>query len=99
MKAVSRYTTASLLALGWLIPASARAQAAAAQEPVSSFELSVANIMRGPEHVGEPPTAIRWTDDGRWIYFLWKPGGRPGGGGRCLLHRLCYAGFRHFGLG
>jgi len=77
MKAVSRYTTASLLALGWLIPASARAQAAAAQEPVSSFELSVANIMRGPEHVGEPPTAIRWTDDGRWIYFLWKPGGRP----------------------
>src|SRR5690606_28460226 len=20
---------------------------------------------------------IRWTDDGRWIYFLWKPGGRP----------------------
>ena len=48
-----------------------------AQEATSSFELSVANIMRGPEHVGEPPVAVRWTDDGNWVFFRWKPGGRP----------------------
>jgi len=72
-----RITTASLVALGLAAPVSARAQAALAQEPISSFELTVANIMRGPEHVGEPPAMIRWTDDGRWIYFRWKPGGQP----------------------
>src|SRR5690606_38110258 len=72
-----RITTASLVALGLAAPVSARAQAALAQEPISSFELTVANIMRDPEHVGEPPAMIRWTDDGRWIYFRWKPGGQP----------------------
>ncbi len=41
------------------------------------FELSVASIMRGPELVGEAPTAVRWTPDSRWVYFRWKPGGRP----------------------
>lgn len=50
---------------------------ARAQEPASTFELTVANIMRGPELVGESPSRVRWTDDGRWIYFRWKPGGRP----------------------
>ena len=45
-----------------------------AQEP--AFELTVDNIMRGPEHVGEPPADVRWSADGRWIYFRWKPGGR-----------------------
>jgi dipeptidyl aminopeptidase/acylaminoacyl peptidase len=41
------------------------------------FDLSVASIMRGPELVGVEPTAVRWSDDGRWVYFQWKPGGRP----------------------
>jgi dipeptidyl aminopeptidase/acylaminoacyl peptidase len=41
------------------------------------FELTVPNIMTGPEHVGEPPSLVRWTDDGQWIYFRWKPGGTP----------------------
>jgi hypothetical protein len=49
------------------------ATAATAQE----FELSVPNIMLGPEHVGEPPSMVRWTEDGQWIYFRWKPGGQP----------------------
>ncbi len=39
------------------------------------FELTVPNIMRGPEHVGSGPSFVRWTDDGAWIYFTWKPGG------------------------
>jgi dipeptidyl aminopeptidase/acylaminoacyl peptidase len=50
---------------------------AQAQQAVTGFELSVTNIMRGPEHVGEGPTGVQWSDDGRWIYFRWKPGGRP----------------------
>ena len=51
--------------------------AAAAAQQDNGFELSVANIMRGPEHVGEPPTDVRWSDSGEWVYFRWKPGGRP----------------------
>ena len=42
-----------------------------------SFDLSIRNIMRGPEHVGEAPQAVRFSDDSRWIFFRWKPGGRP----------------------
>jgi dipeptidyl aminopeptidase/acylaminoacyl peptidase len=57
--------------------ASAGAPAAVAQQAGSAFELSVTNIMRGPEHVGEGPGSVQWSDDGRWIYFRWKPGGRP----------------------
>ncbi|HUG41879.1 MAG TPA: prolyl oligopeptidase family serine peptidase [Longimicrobiales bacterium] len=41
------------------------------------FELSVRNIMRGPELVGSGPSSVRWTEDGRWVYFEWKPGGLP----------------------
>ena len=42
-----------------------------------SFDLSIKNIMRGPELVGAPPEQVRFTDDSRWIFFRWKPGGRP----------------------
>ena len=41
------------------------------------FELTVQNIMRGPELVGSDPSFVRWTDDGEWIYFRWKQGGQP----------------------
>ncbi len=50
-------------------------EAAAQSDATSRFELTVANIMRGPEHVGQPPAAVQWSDDSRWIYFRWKPGG------------------------
>jgi dipeptidyl aminopeptidase/acylaminoacyl peptidase len=41
----------------------------------SQFEFSIKNIMRGPEIVGRPPQDVRWTPDGRWIYFRWlEPG-------------------------
>lgn len=43
------------------------------QQP--AFELSIPSIMRGPEIVGHAPEQIRWTADGRWIYFLWVPPG------------------------
>lgn len=47
------------------------------QQQPGTFELTVANIMRGPEHVGEQPSRVRWSDSGDWVYFYWKPGGRP----------------------
>lgn len=31
--------------------------------------------MRGPELVGREPTDVRWSPDGRWIYFHWLPPG------------------------
>jgi dipeptidyl aminopeptidase/acylaminoacyl peptidase len=45
--------------------------AAAARE----FELSIRSIMRAEENVGVSPSQVRWTDDSRWIYFRWQPGG------------------------
>ncbi len=62
----------ALAAAAALVPAFL-AVPASAQD--NGFELTVANIMRGPEHVGEGPSFVRWSDDGRTIYFRWKPGG------------------------
>jgi dipeptidyl aminopeptidase/acylaminoacyl peptidase len=44
-------------------------------QPVEApaFELTVANIMRGPELVGTSPRQLRWSPDGRTLYFVWKP--------------------------
>jgi dipeptidyl aminopeptidase/acylaminoacyl peptidase len=60
-----------------LVALSLLTTAPAAAQQASGFDLTIPNIMRGPEHVGEGPTGIQWSDDGRWIYFRWKPGGRP----------------------
>ncbi len=53
----------------------AGAQTALAQEaPVlTRSELSVAGIMRGPDLVGTSPRQLRWSLDGRTLYFVWKP--------------------------
>jgi dipeptidyl aminopeptidase/acylaminoacyl peptidase len=59
------------------VAAPATADAVVESAAPTAFELSVPNIMRGPEHVGEAPGNVTWTDDGRWIFFRWKPGGRP----------------------
>ena len=46
-----------------------------AQRP--AFEFSIANIMRGPELYGREPQNVRWSADGRTIYFMWnEPGTR-----------------------
>ncbi|HEU5218435.1 MAG TPA: hypothetical protein VFU23_07240, partial [Gemmatimonadales bacterium] len=47
------------------LPAAASAQ----------FPLTVPRIMRGPENVGREPAAVRFSPDGRWIYFRWLPPG------------------------
>jgi dipeptidyl aminopeptidase/acylaminoacyl peptidase len=54
-----------------LIPAALAAQS---QAP-GAFEFSIANMMRGPELYGREPDQIRWTPDGRWIYFRWNEPG------------------------
>ena len=43
-------------------------------QPVS-FDLSVKNIMRGPELTGREPGQVRFTADGAWLYFRWLPPG------------------------
>lgn len=58
---------AGLLATVALAPVSL----ASAQAQDFGFDLSVANIMRGPEHFGREPAAVRWTPDGEWLYFRW----------------------------
>ncbi len=66
-----------LLPVGASSPAAA--QSSAAYVPTvargQDFELSVRNIMRGPELLGQAPAQIRWTDDSEWLYFRWRPGG------------------------
>jgi dipeptidyl aminopeptidase/acylaminoacyl peptidase len=54
------------------ITSSVLAARAAAQ---TTFDLSVPNIMRGPENTGREPETIRWSPDGQWISFRWLPPG------------------------
>jgi dipeptidyl aminopeptidase/acylaminoacyl peptidase len=51
------------------------AQRAAPAPAAAKLQLTVDSIMRGPELVGWPPTAVRWSADSRQIYFDWR---RPG---------------------
>ncbi len=41
------------------------------------FDLTIDNIMRGPELVGYEPRAVRWSPDSSRIYFEWKQAGDP----------------------
>jgi dipeptidyl aminopeptidase/acylaminoacyl peptidase len=49
-----------------LHPSSTRAQ---------DFRLTVENIMRGPELYGRSPDSIRFSADGRHVYFRWRSPG------------------------
>ena len=39
------------------------------------FDLTIRNIMRGPELYGRTPSNVRWSADGRWIHFQWNEPG------------------------
>jgi dipeptidyl aminopeptidase/acylaminoacyl peptidase len=69
---VTRLGTAALAAVV-LTAGAASAQVAAPERTRAGFELTVENIMRGPELVGTAPSRIRWAPDGRSVYFVWKP--------------------------
>jgi len=60
------------LRLGLLVSALSTSALSAQQ---ASFDLSIKNIMRGPELYGREPQRVRWTADGKWIYFTWNPAG------------------------
>ena len=73
---------AALAAVLAAAPASAAPTARVAADTTvaadtAAFRLTVKDIMRGPELVGSPPGDVRWTPDGKWIFFRWKPGGEP----------------------
>lgn len=66
-----------LMAAGQVAPALARQRSRAAQSSAerssgSKFDLTIDNIMRGPELVGYEPRAVRWSPDSQRIYFQWK---------------------------
>ena len=49
-----------------------------AQQPAAKkFELTVDNIMRGPELVGYAPMDVRWSQDSQRVYFRWKQANEP----------------------
>ena len=39
---------------------------------IPKFQLTIDNIMRGPNLVGTAPSQVRWSGDGSRIYFEWK---------------------------
>jgi dipeptidyl aminopeptidase/acylaminoacyl peptidase len=49
--------------------------ALSAQLAPRGFDLSIANIMRGPEHFGREPQNVSWSADGQWLYFQWNTPG------------------------
>ncbi|HEU4559621.1 MAG TPA: prolyl oligopeptidase family serine peptidase [Longimicrobium sp.] len=51
------------------------AHAQAAQQPARAaapFNLTVANIMRGPLLVGRSPDEVRWSADSRHVWYRWR---------------------------
>ena len=67
--------TCVLALLTFLSAAGLAAQQPAGKPPAARFELTVDNIMRGPDLVGYPPSALRWSADSQELFFSWrKPG-------------------------
>ncbi len=81
-------------AIAALVIGSAPRPAAQSASTTAAMPLTVDAIMRGPALVGYPPSDLRWSSDGRELYFEWRmPGedeaatwmvGRQGG----APHRL-----------
>ena len=67
-----RLTPRSILIVGSLALGTTT-RASAQKKP--GFDFTIANIMRGPEVYGREPTAVRWTLDGKWVYFTWLEAG------------------------
>jgi dipeptidyl aminopeptidase/acylaminoacyl peptidase len=51
------------------------AQRPAAPAPAARVQMTIDSIMRGPDLVGWPQTAVRWSLDSQQVFFQWrKPG-------------------------
>ncbi|MDB4908748.1 MAG: putative dipeptidyl peptidase [Gemmatimonadetes bacterium] len=56
-----------------LLLVAVHAPAAHAQQ--NGFDLSIHNIMRGPELYGREPQNVHWSADGKYLYFQWNAPG------------------------
>ena len=66
---------ALLAALSFASPAAQSPQRPARAAAEARVEMTVDSIMRGPDLVGYPPSALRWSGDSQRLYFDWrKPG-------------------------
>ena len=78
MRSSSVLSAAFAILLSTPIAAQSTVAPPSAERPAprtSAFDFTIANIMRGPEVAGRPPEDVRWTPDGRWIYFHWNEPG------------------------
>jgi dipeptidyl aminopeptidase/acylaminoacyl peptidase len=64
-----------LLPIGGLLIAALGLPAASTAQRRPAFDLTIANMMRGPEVYGREPQRVRWSADGRTIYFYWNAPG------------------------
>lgn len=75
------FAMAVFLVAGQLAPALAAQKTSIAQPGDATngkkFELTIDNIMRGPELVGNEPRALRWSADNQRLYFQWKQANEP----------------------
>lgn len=55
----------------YVLPLAVASAAASAQE----FQLTVPSIMRGPDLYGTSPSDVRFSADGRYVYFSWRSPG------------------------
>ena len=72
-----RAAGAAVFFVAAIVPAPAQRSAplAAAAAAPARLQLTVDSIMRGPDLVGWPPSAVRWSADSQKLYFEWrKPG-------------------------
>src|SRR5687768_15255306 len=72
-----RAAGAAVFFVAAIVPALAQRSApvAAAAAAPARLQLTVDSIMRGPDLVGWPPSAVRWSADSQKLYFEWrKPG-------------------------
>src|SRR6202022_880223 len=68
-------TVMLIAAFAFVIPVGAQVSQAARGSMGEGFDFSIKNIMRGPELYGRVPSNVRWSADGRWIYFQWNAPG------------------------
>ena len=70
-----RRVAGALCVVALLLPQVSLAQQSA--PPARGFDLTVDSIMRGPALVGYSPSDVRWSQDGRRVYFRWKQASEP----------------------
>ena len=61
----------------FVLAALAISVAAALVAHAQQFDLTIDNIMRGPNLVGYEPMEVRWMPDGTKVFFSWKQHGDP----------------------